>query len=214
MIEEAGLWVTDLEVLRLHYAETLREWRRRFVAQRAEIAALYDERFCRMWEFYLISSEAGFRWFGMMNFQIQLTPAGGRPAHDPRLHVRRRAQAGPGRHDGRQRRMGGGGVGLISFPHAVGECRRRRGGGRTAQPGGTPASPDPSVFRASRGPSTAFRGLSSPSAMERGRRGSPKAQPCSLAVTSATWRPWKRAAPSSSSVGLRAPSPPAMVVAP
>ncbi len=73
MIEEAGLWVTDLEVLRLHYAETLREWRRRFVAQRAEIAALYDERFCRMWEFYLISSEAGFRWFGMMNFQIQLT---------------------------------------------------------------------------------------------------------------------------------------------
>ena len=73
MIEEAGLWITDMEILRLHYAETLREWRRRFMAQRAEIAALYDERFCRMWEFYLISSEAGFRWFGMMNFQIQLT---------------------------------------------------------------------------------------------------------------------------------------------
>jgi cyclopropane-fatty-acyl-phospholipid synthase len=72
-IERAGLWVTDVEILRLHYAETLREWRRRFEAQRAEIAALYDERFCRMWEFYLVSSEAGFRWFGMMNFQIQLT---------------------------------------------------------------------------------------------------------------------------------------------
>ena len=72
-IERAGLWVTDTEILRLHYAQTLREWRRRFEAQRAEIAGLYDERFCRMWEFYLMSSEAAFRWFGMMNFQIQLT---------------------------------------------------------------------------------------------------------------------------------------------
>jgi cyclopropane-fatty-acyl-phospholipid synthase len=72
-IEKAGLWITDIEILRLHYAETLREWRRRFEAQRAEIAEIYDERFCRMWEFYLISSEAGFRWFGMMNFQLQLT---------------------------------------------------------------------------------------------------------------------------------------------
>ena len=72
-IEQAGLWVTDVEILRLHYAETLREWRRRFEAHRHEIADLYDERFCRMWEFYLASSEAGFRWFGMMNFQLQLT---------------------------------------------------------------------------------------------------------------------------------------------
>ena len=72
-IERAGLWVTDLEILRLHYAETLREWRNRFEARREEIAALYDERFCRMWEFYLVSSEAAFRWFGMMNFQFQLT---------------------------------------------------------------------------------------------------------------------------------------------
>ena len=72
-IERAGLWVADLEVLRLHYAETLLAWRRRFEARRAEIEALYDKRFCRMWEFYLVSSEAGFRWFGMMNFQIQLT---------------------------------------------------------------------------------------------------------------------------------------------
>jgi cyclopropane-fatty-acyl-phospholipid synthase len=71
-IERAGLWVADIEILRLHYAQTLREWRRRFEAARAEIASLYDERFCRMWEFYLVSSEAGFRWFGMMNFQIQL----------------------------------------------------------------------------------------------------------------------------------------------
>jgi cyclopropane-fatty-acyl-phospholipid synthase len=72
-IENAGLWVTDTEILRLHYAETLKAWRQRFGARRAEIAELYDERFCRMWEFYLVSSEAAFRWFGMMNFQFQLT---------------------------------------------------------------------------------------------------------------------------------------------
>ena len=72
-IERAGLWVTDIEILRLHYAETLRAWRRRFNAQRSEIAAIYDERFCRMWEFYLAVSEIAFRWFGFMNFQIQLS---------------------------------------------------------------------------------------------------------------------------------------------
>jgi cyclopropane-fatty-acyl-phospholipid synthase len=71
-VETAGLWLTDLEVLRLHYAEMLREWRRRFEANREEIAALYDERFCRMWEVYLVSSEAAFRWFGAMVFQMQL----------------------------------------------------------------------------------------------------------------------------------------------
>jgi cyclopropane-fatty-acyl-phospholipid synthase len=72
-IERAGLWVADIEILRLHYAETLRAWRRRFEGQRSEIARLYDERFCRMWEFYLASSEIAFRYFGFMNFQIQLT---------------------------------------------------------------------------------------------------------------------------------------------
>ncbi len=72
-IERAGLWVADIEILRLHYAETLRAWRRRFEGQRGEISALYDEQFCRMWEFYLASSEIAFRYFGFMNFQIQLT---------------------------------------------------------------------------------------------------------------------------------------------
>ncbi|HEY3811734.1 MAG TPA: cyclopropane-fatty-acyl-phospholipid synthase family protein [Caulobacteraceae bacterium] len=72
-IERAGLWVSDVEILRLHYAETLREWRRRFTARRAEIVALYDERFCRMWEFYLASSEIAFRYCGHMVFQLQLT---------------------------------------------------------------------------------------------------------------------------------------------
>ena len=71
-IEKAGLWVTDVEVLRLHYAETLRCWRERFLARRDEIEALYDARFCRMWEFYLASSEVAFRHAGHMVFQIQL----------------------------------------------------------------------------------------------------------------------------------------------
>ena len=72
-IERAGLWVTDIEILRLHYAETLKAWRERFEANRAEIAALYDERFCRMWEFYLCLSEVAFRHRGCMVFQIQLS---------------------------------------------------------------------------------------------------------------------------------------------
>lgn len=71
-IERAGLIVTDLEVLRLHYAETLKIWRARFMARRDEAVALYDERFCRMWEFYLAACEAGFRWNGLVVFQIQL----------------------------------------------------------------------------------------------------------------------------------------------
>jgi cyclopropane-fatty-acyl-phospholipid synthase len=73
-IERAGLYITDIEVLRLHYARTLREWRQRFMAARAEMEALYDARFCRMWEFFLAASEAGFRHAFLVNFQIQLTP--------------------------------------------------------------------------------------------------------------------------------------------
>jgi cyclopropane-fatty-acyl-phospholipid synthase len=72
-IEKTGLWVTDIEILRLHYAETLHCWRERFLANRDEVAGLYDERFCRMWEFYLSLCEVGFRWRGSMVFQIQLT---------------------------------------------------------------------------------------------------------------------------------------------
>ena len=71
-IERAGLYVTDTEILRLHYAETLKEWRRRFMANRDEAKALYDERFCRMWEFYLAGSEVSFRVDANMVFQIQL----------------------------------------------------------------------------------------------------------------------------------------------
>jgi cyclopropane-fatty-acyl-phospholipid synthase len=72
-IERAGLLVCDVEILRLHYAQTLKAWRERFVARREEAVQLYDERFARMWEFYLACSEMSFRQQNMMNFQIQLT---------------------------------------------------------------------------------------------------------------------------------------------
>ncbi len=71
-IERAGLIMTDIEILRLHYAETLKEWRRRFLANRDKVKEIYDERFCRMWEFYLAGSECAFRFGGHCNFQIQL----------------------------------------------------------------------------------------------------------------------------------------------
>jgi cyclopropane-fatty-acyl-phospholipid synthase len=71
-VQDVGLWVTDIEILRLHYAETLRAWRQRFVANRDAIRALYDERFCRMWEFYLVGCELAFRHGGQMVFQMQL----------------------------------------------------------------------------------------------------------------------------------------------
>jgi cyclopropane-fatty-acyl-phospholipid synthase len=72
-IERAGLLVCDIEILRLHYAETLKAWRERFMARREEAVRLYDERFARMWEFYLAGSEMSFRKQNLMNFQIQLT---------------------------------------------------------------------------------------------------------------------------------------------
>ena len=71
-IERAGLLVCDIEILRLHYAETLKAWRERFMARRAEAVRLYDERFARMWEFYLACSEMAFRYQNLMNMQIQL----------------------------------------------------------------------------------------------------------------------------------------------
>jgi cyclopropane-fatty-acyl-phospholipid synthase len=71
-IERSGLLVCDIEILRLHYAETLKAWRERFMARREEAVRLYDERFARMWEFYLAASEMSFRKQGLMVFQIQL----------------------------------------------------------------------------------------------------------------------------------------------
>jgi cyclopropane-fatty-acyl-phospholipid synthase len=73
-IEKVGLWVTDIEIIRLHYAETLRHWRQRFLANRDRIKQLagYDDRFCRMWEFYLAGCEISFRYMNQMVFQLQL----------------------------------------------------------------------------------------------------------------------------------------------
>ncbi|MBJ3776657.1 SAM-dependent methyltransferase [Acuticoccus mangrovi] len=71
-IERAGLYVTDVEILRLHYAETLKNWNARFHAHHDEVVKEKDERFFRMWDFYLAGSEASFRAGDMMVFQIQL----------------------------------------------------------------------------------------------------------------------------------------------
>ncbi|HTR14930.1 MAG TPA: cyclopropane-fatty-acyl-phospholipid synthase family protein [Roseiarcus sp.] len=71
-VERAGLFVTDVEILRLHYADTLRAWRKRFIANRDTAKRMYDERFCRLWEFYLAGSETSFRVDGHMVFQLQI----------------------------------------------------------------------------------------------------------------------------------------------
>jgi cyclopropane-fatty-acyl-phospholipid synthase len=72
-VEDTDLWLTDVEILRLHYAETLKAWRERFLGHRDEMVALYDERFVRMWEFYLASCEMSFRHGDLMVMQMQLT---------------------------------------------------------------------------------------------------------------------------------------------
>ena len=71
-VEKTGLRVTDIEILRLHYAKTIAHWRRRFAANRDAITTIYDARFCRMFDFYLAGSELAFRITDHMNFQIQL----------------------------------------------------------------------------------------------------------------------------------------------
>jgi cyclopropane-fatty-acyl-phospholipid synthase len=73
VVEQNSLWVTDLEFLRIHYAETLRHWTERFEKNRDQVIALYDERFARMWEFYLISAEMMFRTGSQLVFHMQLS---------------------------------------------------------------------------------------------------------------------------------------------
>ncbi len=72
-IEKSGLVTTDIEILRLHYAKTLRAWRERFMAHKDQVLTFFDERFIRLWEFYLVSSEVSFRVGIHDNFQIQLS---------------------------------------------------------------------------------------------------------------------------------------------
>ena len=74
-IERAGLVLTDIEVWRLHYAHTLRQWQERFAVNIDRVRAIYDERFCRMWRFYLVSSEMAFRSGMQCVFQFQLARA-------------------------------------------------------------------------------------------------------------------------------------------
>jgi cyclopropane-fatty-acyl-phospholipid synthase len=76
-VERARLIVTDVEVLQLHYADTLKAWRERFLAHREEVIRLYDQRFVRMWEFYLACSEMAFREGDMVVFQIQMAKGKG-----------------------------------------------------------------------------------------------------------------------------------------
>ena len=71
-IEQSGLIVTDVEIMRLHYAHTLRAWRNRFVANWGKASNIFGEEFCRLWEFYLAASELAFRYENLMVFQIQL----------------------------------------------------------------------------------------------------------------------------------------------
>jgi cyclopropane-fatty-acyl-phospholipid synthase len=73
VVEQNSLWVTDLEFLRIHYAKTLAHWTERFERNRDKVVALYDDRFARMWEFYLISAEMMFRTGSQLVFHMQLS---------------------------------------------------------------------------------------------------------------------------------------------
>ncbi len=72
-IEKSGLIVSDIEVLRMHYAHTLRNWKERFLSKKNEVLEMFDERFLRMWEFYLVGCEMAFKWGDQVVFQFQLT---------------------------------------------------------------------------------------------------------------------------------------------
>ena len=72
-VEKSGLSLTDVQVLRFHYAETLKRWRYNFYDNIDKVKELYDEKFCRMWDFYLSSSQASFEEAGLVVFQLQLS---------------------------------------------------------------------------------------------------------------------------------------------
>ena len=72
-IEKSGLIISDIEVLRMHYAHTLKNWKERFMSKKGEVLEMFDEKFFRMWEFYLVSCEMAFKWSDQVVFQFQLT---------------------------------------------------------------------------------------------------------------------------------------------
>ena len=71
-IEKSGLIVTDIEILRMHYSHTLRHWKERFLANKSKVIEMFDEKFFRMWEFYLTSCEMSFKWADQVVYQFQL----------------------------------------------------------------------------------------------------------------------------------------------
>ena len=121
VVEQSGLLVTDIEVLRLHYAETLRHWRQRFQANRARIRELYDERFCKMWEIYLAGAELSFTHQNMVVFQIQLTK---RPDAVPLTRDYMAAAAGGNGLGGQSRLSPSGPVGSMACRDGLPVCRR------------------------------------------------------------------------------------------
>ena len=72
-IERSGLIISDMEVLRMHYSHTLRHWKERFLGKKDEVLTMFDEKFYRMWEFYLAGCEMAFKWGDQVVFQFQLT---------------------------------------------------------------------------------------------------------------------------------------------
>jgi len=72
-IEDSGLIISDMEVLRMHYSHTLRHWKERFLSNKEKVLEMFDEKFCRMWEFYLASCEMTFKWGDLVVFQLQLS---------------------------------------------------------------------------------------------------------------------------------------------
>ena len=72
-IERAGLIVSDIEVLKMHYSHTLRHWKENCIANKEKIIQMFDEKFFRMWEFYLASCESAFKWGDQVVYQLQLT---------------------------------------------------------------------------------------------------------------------------------------------
>ena len=72
-IEKSGLIISDIEVLRMHYAHTLKNWKERFMSKKEDVLEMFDEKFFRMWEFYLVSCEMAFKWSDQVVFQFQLT---------------------------------------------------------------------------------------------------------------------------------------------
>jgi cyclopropane-fatty-acyl-phospholipid synthase len=72
-IEKSGLIISDMEVLRMHYSHTLRHWKERFLGRKEEVLTMFDEKFFRMWEFYLAGCEMAFKWGDQVVFQFQLS---------------------------------------------------------------------------------------------------------------------------------------------